>query len=119
MKKEIQKIKIDAKGQSLGRLASSLAKTLLGKTSADFAKNTVADVSIEVENASKILIKDSKRKSTTFSRYSGYPGGLKFVAMEKIIREKGVKELLRMAVYGMLPSNKLRIERMKRLKIKD
>ena len=60
-----------------------------------------------------------KMKNKTYSRYSGYPGGLSSESLGHLVGRKGKKEALRRAVYGMLPANKLRGDRMKRLIIED
>ncbi len=110
---------IDASGRSLGRVASEAAKILMGKTTADYVANKVADVSVSIENASKTKMTDKRKNETLHERYSGYPGGLKFESNAKILKKKGWKELYNLAVYGMLPDNKLRPLMMKRLTIKE
>lgn len=106
---------IDATGKKLGRVATEAAAVLLGKTSVDFAKNKVADVLVEIKNASKISLDENKDKDTLYTTYSGYPGGLYHQSMRQIRTEKGFKELFELAIYGMLPKNSLNKERMKRL----
>ena len=110
---------IDATNKKIGRIASEAASVLLGKKSATFAKNKVADVSVEIKNASKVSVIDKKAKDTKFERYSGYPGGLYYSTMKEIITKKGAGEVIKNAIYGMLPGNKLRNERMKRLSISE
>ncbi|NCS99715.1 50S ribosomal protein L13 [Candidatus Parcubacteria bacterium] len=113
------KYTIDATGRSLGRIASEVAIILMGKNSPDFANNKVANNKVLIENASKANISQKKKKTTEYAQYSGYPGGLKFVSMEKTIEKKGYEEVFKKAVYGMLPGNKLRSLRMKNLTITD
>jgi len=112
---------IDATDKALGRVASVAAKVLIGKSTADFTKNKVADVKVIIENASKTKMTEKRMKTTLHERYSGYPGGLKMDTNAKIINKKGKgwAELYRLAVYNMLPANKLRSILMKRLIIKD
>jgi len=112
---ETRKYQIDATGKRLGRLASEIAQLLLGKDKADFAKNVVAPVVVEVTNASKLDIDIKKQEEKKYVRYSGYPGGLKESTMSDVIEKKGYSEVLRKAVYGMIPGNKLRDPRMKNL----
>ncbi len=113
------KYNLDATGKKLGRLASEIAILLMGKNKADFTKNEVVDVEITITNASKLDITKKKMKQKEYQQYSGYPGGRKVENMEKVISDKGYAEILRMAVFGMLPGNKLRPLMMKNLKIKE
>ncbi len=119
MTEKIEIHKIDANGKKLGRLATEIATVLMGKHRPDAVKNTVANVLIEVKNASKLLITEKKKKEKTYTHYTGYPGGLRLTTMEKMIEKKGCAEVLRKAVYGMLPNNRLRARRMKRLKVSE
>ncbi|MDQ5971478.1 MAG: large subunit ribosomal protein [Patescibacteria group bacterium] len=111
-------ITIDAKGNTLGRVASAAAKALMGKTSADYAPNVAPKVTVEILNAQQTKMTEKRMKETLHERYSGYPGGLKMTTNARIIEGKGVKELYRLAVYNMLPANKLRTGMMKNLVIK-
>ena len=108
---------IDAQGQKVGRIATQAASHLLNKQSTSFAKNVVADVSVTVINASKLSIDPKKLVQKKYSRYTGYPGGLRQPRMEQVIDKHGHEEIIRKAVYGMLPGNKLRALRMKNLTI--
>lgn len=110
---------IDASGKKIGRVASQVAAILNGKDKTDFRRNTVTESTVTIMNASKIDVTEKKKKTTTFTAYSGYPGGLKTLEMDKIIAKKGMSEILRRAVYGMLPTNKLRSRRIKHLTIKE
>jgi large subunit ribosomal protein L13 len=110
---------IDASGKTLGRVASAAAKALMGKTSADYAANKVADVAVHIVNAGETKMTEKRMKETVHEHYSGHPGGLKSYNNEKIIKNKGWRGLYELAVYGMLPANKLRPRMMKRLKITD
>jgi len=84
--------KIDAQDKSLGRVASSVAKILLGKTTADFTKNKVAEVQVIIENASKTKMTEKRMLETFHERYSGFPGGLKTASNAEIIAKKGFNE---------------------------
>ncbi len=110
---------INAEGKRIGRVASEAAKILMGKQSASYAANKVADVSVVITNVSKADISEKKKLEKTYARYSGYPGGLKKPTMAKIISKKGVSEIFRMAVKGMLPKNKLTPRIMKNLTVKE
>lgn len=110
---------IDASGKSLGRVASAAAKELMGKNSPDYVSNKVMDVRVNIINASKTKMTEKRMLETLHETYSGYPGGFKTKTNAKIIDTKGWKELYVLAVYGMLPSNKLRPLMMKNLTITD
>ena len=110
---------IDVTGERLGRVATKIAIFLMGKDRADVVRNQTAPVKVVVKNASKLLIDEKKRLQKTYVRYSGYPGGQKTATMRKVISDKGYAEVLRRAVYGMLPSNRLRALRMKQLDISE
>lgn len=99
---------IDAKGEKLGRVASRAASLLMGKNSPSFARNVVPDVVVEIINASQISLDAKKARDTKYARYSGFPGGLKFQNMNEIVAKKGYRDLFEKAIYGMLPTNKLR-----------
>ncbi len=117
---EIKNIQtIDAKGKRLGRVASEAAHVLMGKDDPSFVRNKVTSLGVSVTNAGLMLIDPKKIKQKEYTRYSGYPGGLKKELLEKVIKDKGVSEVLSRAIYGMLPSNKLRSQRMKLLSIHE
>ena len=110
---------IDAAGKRIGRVASEVATLLMGKHRADAVRHMVRPVFVTVNNASKLHIDERKRGQKTYQRYSGYPGGLRTLKMTQVIDQKGYSELLRKAVYGMLPNNRLRAVRMKQLTISE
>lgn len=110
---------IDAAGRTLGRVASEAASYLLGKRSTNYVKNKVIPVRVTVLNAGKLLLPEKRVAQKNYVRYSGYPGGLYTTGLAELLAKKGVQEVLRRAVDGMLPRNKLRKDRMKRLTIKD
>lgn len=109
---------IDAAGKTPGRVATAVASLLNGKMSAGFQKHTKEPIKVTVINAAKLSITQKRAKTTTFVRYSGYPGGQTVSSMTKVIASKGHAELIRHAVRGMLPATKLRPTLMKRLTIK-
>lgn len=110
-------MKIDAKNKSLGRLSSEIAMILQGKHKADFQPEKPGKETIEVENIDKIKISEKKLEEKVYYHHSGYPGGIKKTKLKELFK-KDPKEVLRKAVFGMLPGNKLRKRRMKRLIIK-
>ncbi len=110
---------IDAAGGSLGRVASEAASVLLGKKSAQYMQNEVMPVEVEIVNASKLVMTEKRIAGKEYTRYTGYPGGLRITSLANLLQKKGVGEALRKAVDGMIPRNKLRKERMKRLTITD
>ncbi len=111
--------KIDAEGKTIGRVASEAAKVLMGKDSPEYKPNVVVSVAVQIVNASKSNISEKKKVGKTYSRYSGYPGGQKVRNLEDLISKKGISEVYKKAVYGMLPGNRLRSERMKNLSISE
>ncbi len=110
---------IDAEGRTLGRVASEVAKILMGKNSPDYTPNLKPVNKVVIDNASKTKMTEKRLLTTEHERYSGYPGGLKISTNKKIISKKGYEELYRLAVYNMLPANKLRALMMKNLKVNE
>jgi len=110
---------IDAQQKKLGRIASEAAKILMGKNSVDYAPNKVADVKVIVINASKLDIDAKKKQEKEYTRYSGYPGGLFTRTLGNVIEKKGYSEVVRMAVEGMLPKNKLQAKMIKNLTVTE
>ena len=110
---------VNAEGRAPGRVATEVAVLLMGKNRADFAKNRIPDVSVEVNSSSKMMFNQKKLRDKFYQKYSGYPGGLKKESQSQLIKSKGSREVLRKAVFGMLPKNKLRAQMIKRLKINE
>jgi large subunit ribosomal protein L13 len=110
---------LDATGKRVGRLATEVAVLLMGKNRTDFSKNKIPNVKVEVINASKFWIDARKKRDKTYVSHSGYPGSLKTLSMQQVIDGKGEGDVLRRAVLGMLPKNKLRPQMIKNLTIKD
>ena len=115
---QYKEIKISVAGKKLGRVASEIAMTLMGKDSAAYTPNKLAQVKVEVEGVNEIAFGDKKLSEKEYQRYSGYPGGRKVFTMASVIEKLGAAEILHKAVYGMLPNNKLRTPMMKNLIIK-
>ena len=110
---------IDAKGKSLGRVATEAAMILQGKDSPDYKPNIVDTEGVHIVNASQAAITDKKKKEKKYSRYTGYPGGLKWEPVERVIEKHGYEEIFRRAIKGMLPGNKLRPLMMKKIKVTE
>ena len=113
------KYTIDAKGKKLGRVASQAAIFLLGKDKPEFVRNKVTGGTVEIVNASKIDVSEKKLLQKKYARYSGYPGGLRTPSMRDVVAKKGYEEIFTLAIYGMIPANKLRAKIMKNLTVKE
>ncbi len=113
------KYTLDAQNKRIGRIATEAAVFLMGKNLPDFKRNTIPEVKVEIKNSSKLLIDQNKKDQKTYSRYSGYPGGLRQPTMTQVIAKKGYSEILKEAVSGMLPKNKLRTKMMNNLTITE
>jgi len=105
---------IDAKDQSLGRLASQIAYLLSNKNNPSFAPNVAGNNIIKIKNIKEVKITGKKLTSKSFFSHSGYPGHLKEMSLGTLFK-KNPEEVLKKAVYGMLPKNKLQDRRIKRL----
>ena len=110
---------IDASDRTLGRVASEVARFLMGKNSPSFERNIYSGFPVKVVNASKLRITPKKLKQIYDTRYSGIPGGLRVISGTETKEKLGLKELIKLATYKMLPGNKLRREMMKNLKIEN
>lgn len=110
---------IDASGRTLGRVASEVAMSLMGKTSPSFERNKYSGFPVKVVNASKLRITAKKLDEIFHTRYSGIPGGLRILKGTETAEKRGLKELIKLATYQMLPDNKLRRTMMMNLKIED
>lgn len=110
---------IDATGKSIGRVASEAAMHLMGKTAPTYARNAVTGVDVKIINASKATIDPRKGTDKVYTRYTGYPGGLRKTTLNQMIEKKGSTEPFKKAVRGMLPSNKLRPIMLKKLTVEE
>ena len=106
---------IDATGKVLGRLASEIAVLLRGKHKPDFVPYKDQGDFVKIKNTDKLKFTGKKFANKKYYHHSGYPGGLKAITLEKLFY-KNPEEVLRKAVWGMLPKNKLRKEQIKRLR---
>jgi large subunit ribosomal protein L13 len=91
----------------------------MGKDKASFERNVYSGSPVSVINASKIKITAKKLDEIYHTRYSGYRGGLRILKGTETAEKKGMKEMVSLAVYHMLPGNKLRREMVKNLKVQD
>ena len=107
---------VDADGKVLGRLASQIAMVLRGKHHPTFTPHADMGYRVAVINAEKIRVTGNKATDKTYFRYSGYPGGAKVRTFEQQMQIKPA-EILRHAVKGMLPKNRLGRKLIKKLKI--
>lgn len=116
--KDIQREKhvIDANGKILGRLATEVATILMGKKKPNFVPYLDSGDFVIVTNAAKVKLSGKKMKDKTYTRHSGYPGGLKVETFDKIIVRKP-EFVLEHAVKGMLPQSKLGRQMFKKLKV--
>ena len=114
---DIRPVTIDASGKKIGRIASEIAFALMGKDRADYTPNAIPSIAVTVTGANALDISDKKKVEKTYKRYSGYPSGQTVSTLERVQADKGNSEVLRHAVHGMLPANKLRARRLKLLTI--
>lgn len=96
----------DAKGKILGRLATRVATLLIGKHKPEYTPFLDCGDLVVVTNAREILLSGKKKKQKTYTRYTGYPGGIRIIPFETLLEEKP-EEIIREAVRKMLPHNKL------------
>jgi large subunit ribosomal protein L13 len=107
---------IDADEQVLGRLATRVAKLLMGKHKPGYVPHLLSGDFVIVTNAANIRVTGLKAKKKVYRRYSQYPGNLKEISFERM-KEKSPERILELAVKGMLPKNKLGRRMLKRLKV--
>lgn len=107
---------VDAEGQTLGRLATQLADTLRGKRKPDFTPHIDTGDFVVVINAEKVRVTGDKLNQKTYWRHTGYPGGVKSRTLAEML-ERQPEEVIRRAVRGMLPRNKLGRQQLLKLKV--
>ncbi|MDP2693018.1 MAG: 50S ribosomal protein L13 [bacterium] len=110
------KYEIDATGRAVGRIATEVAMILRGKNKPDFTPHIDSGNFVTVNNASQVKFTGKKLVQKDYHHHTMYPGGLKTKSMKKVFDENPT-EVIKRAVYGMLPKNRLRSEMMKRLTI--
>lgn len=107
---------IDAKDKTLGRVSTEIVKLLLGKHKPIFTPHADTGDFVVVINAKEIRLSGNKEQAKSYFRHTGYVGNEKHIALTEV-REKHPERIIEHAVSGMLPKNKLRARRLKRLKI--
>ena len=107
---------IDAKGQVLGRLATRVARLLIGKDKPTFTPTLDCGDHVIVINAGEVKLTGNKIDQKIYRHHSGHPGGLKEIPIKRMF-ETRPEEVVREAVLGMLPKNKLRARRAKKLRV--
>lgn len=112
----MKEITIDVKNMVLGRAAVEIANALIGKSSAEYSPNIIPDVVVKVINLDAIKIDPKKAIANKYYTHSGYLGSLKERSLGEMF-ERDKEKLLKLVVSGMLPKNKLRSQRLKRLKV--
>ncbi|MFL5828600.1 MAG: 50S ribosomal protein L13 [Solirubrobacteraceae bacterium] len=107
---------VDASGQTLGRLATQIANTLRGKRKPTYTPHVDTGDFVIVVNAEKISVTGNKLADKRYYRHSGYPGGLKSRSQSEML-ERRPEEVIRRAVKGMLPRNRLARKQLTKLKV--
>jgi large subunit ribosomal protein L13 len=107
---------VDAEGQTLGRLATQIADALRGKRKPTYTPHVDVGDFVVVVNAEKISVTGQKRQEKLYHRHSGYPGGLKTRTLNDML-ERRPEEVIRLAVRGMLPKNRLARKQLTKLKV--
>jgi len=105
---------VDAKGEILGRISTRIAELLIGKNKPYFVPYLDCGDYVVVINASQVKVSGKKEEEKIYFRHSGYPGGLKAISLKEV-RKTHLERLIIHAVSGMLPKNKLREKRLRRL----
>jgi large subunit ribosomal protein L13 len=107
---------VDAEGKTLGRLATQIANVLRGKTKPEYTPHCDTGDFVVVINAEKVTVTGKKREQKLYWRHSGYPGGIRSRTLQEML-DRQPEEVLRKAVKGMLPRNKLGRAQLRKLKV--
>lgn len=107
---------IDAKNKILGRMATEVAGLLMGKHKANYSAHLDSGDFVEVINAEKVELTGRKKQQKLYRRHSGYPGGFKEIKFAQMLKEHP-ERIIEHAVSGMLPDNRLKKDRLARLKV--
>jgi large subunit ribosomal protein L13 len=107
---------VDAQGKTLGRLATQIADVLRGKRKPTYTPHVDVGDFVIVVNAEKIAVTGNKREKKLYWRHSGYPGGIRSRTLGDLL-EKRPEEVIRRAVKGMLPRNRLARQQLRKLKV--
>ena len=107
---------VDAEGETLGRLASKIAKLLRGKHKPNFTPHVDCGDNVVVINAEKVDLSGNKWEAKTYNRYTGYPGGQRSMTAKEVLA-KNPGRIVEKAVKGMLPKNRLGADLFRNLKV--
>ena len=107
---------VDAEGKTLGRLATQIADTLRGKRKPEYTPHVDTGDFVVVVNAEKVRVTGDKRNAKLYHRHSGYPGGLRSRTLAEML-DRRPEEVIRLAVRGMLPRNRLARQQLGKLKV--
>jgi large subunit ribosomal protein L13 len=107
---------VDAEGRTLGRLATEIVKILRGKNKPQYTPHVDVGDFVVVVNAEKVVVTGKKAEQKVYRRHSGYPGGMKETSYGRMM-ERRPAEILRRAVYGMMPKTRLARQQLRKLKI--
>ena len=107
---------VDAEDEHLGRLAAEIAKILRGKNKVQYTPHVDVGDFVVVVNAERVVVTGKKAEQRVYRRHSGYPGGMKETSYEQMLARKPT-EILRKAVYGMMPKTRLARQQFRKLKI--
>ncbi len=107
---------VDAEGKHLGRLAAEIARILRGKNKVRYTPHVDVGDFVVVVNAERVVVTGKKAEQRVYRRHSGYPGGMKETSYEQMLARKPT-EILRKAVYGMMPKTRLARQQFRKLKI--
>jgi large subunit ribosomal protein L13 len=107
---------VDATDETLGRIASRIARVLEGKHKPTYSPNLDSGDHVIVLNAAKIAVTSGKMESKLYIRHSGYPGGYKEETLGQLLARRP-EEVIRRAVKGMLPHNRLGAQQLRKLKV--
>jgi large subunit ribosomal protein L13 len=107
---------VDAEGNHLGRLATEIVRVLRGKNKPQYTPHVDVGDFVVVVNADRVAVTGRKAEHRVYRRHSGYPGGMKETSYEQMLARKPT-EILRKAVYGMMPKTRLARKQFKKLKI--
>ena len=107
---------VDATGKTLGRLSTQIADILRGKRKPEYTPHVDTGDFVVVINAERIHVTGNKRAEKLYHRHSGYPGGLRTRTLEEMLERKP-EDVIRLAVKGMLPRNRLARKQLTKLKV--
>jgi large subunit ribosomal protein L13 len=109
---------VDAEGQTLGRMASKVARLLRGKHKPEFTPHVDCGDNVVIINAAKIELSGNKLNDKVYLRHTGYPGGQRSASAKELMLKKP-SAVVEMAIKGMLPKNRLGAELFRNLKVYD